>query len=243
MTASPSLVGLRDTGVWIFDLDNTLYPASCNLFAQVDRRIGEYIARHFDIPFEQARLQQKRFFREYGTTLNGLMAEHRVDPIDYMDYVHDIDVSSVQPSALLIAALDRLPGRKVIYTNGSTRHAENVAGRLGVLDRFEAIYDIVAADYRPKPDPRPYTDLIARHGIDPARACMVEDIARNLAPAHALGMTTVWLRGEKDYERAGVEDGQHIDHQVDDLPRWLATVAGLEVAGLESGANGPATPL
>ncbi|RJF84695.1 pyrimidine 5'-nucleotidase [Azospirillum cavernae] len=238
MTALASLAALRDTGVWIFDLDNTLYPASCNLFAQVDRRISEFIANQFDIPFDQARIQQKRFFRDYGTTLRGLMVEHGADPVAYMDYVHDIDVSGVQPSPLLTQALDRLPGRKLIYTNGSTRHAENVAGRLGILDRFEAVFDIAAADYVPKPDPRPYATLIERHAIDPSRACMVEDIARNLAPAHALGMTTVWLRGEKDYERAGVEDGIHIDHSVDDLPLWLAQVVGLDTANLHQTNGG-----
>ena len=225
MTAPANLAALRDTGVWIFDLDNTLYPASCNLFAQVDRRISEFIAEHFGIPFAEARDRQKKFFRDYGTTLRGLMVEHDVDPVAYMDYVHDIDVAGVEPSALLTGALDRLPGRKIIYTNGSTRHAENVAGRLGILDRFEAVFDIAAADYVPKPDPRPYAALLERHGVDPRRACMVEDIARNLVPAHALGMTTVWVRGDKDYERAGVGTGTHIDHSVDDLPAWLAAVA------------------
>ncbi len=225
MTAPASLAALRDTGVWIFDLDNTLYPASCNLFAQVDRRISEFIGQHFGIPFDEARDRQKRFFRDYGTTLRGLMVEHDVDPVAYMDYVHDIDVTGVQPSATLTDALGRLPGRKIIYTNGSTRHAENIAGRLGILDRFEAVFDIAAADYVPKPDPRPYATLVERHGVDPGRACMVEDIARNLAPAHALGMTTVWVRGELEYERAGVGAGLHIDHSVDDLPAWLAAVA------------------
>ncbi|MBP2231427.1 putative hydrolase of the HAD superfamily [Azospirillum agricola] len=225
MTAPAKLTALRDTGVWIFDLDNTLYPASCNLFAQVDRRISEFIAEHFGIPFAEARDRQKRFFRDYGTTLRGLMTEHDVDPVAYMDYVHDIDVTGVQPSAVLAGALDRLPGRKIIFTNGSVRHAENVAGRLGILGRFEAVFDIAAAGYLPKPDPRPYATLVERHGIDPTRACMVEDIARNLVPAHALGMKTVWVRGELEYEKAGVGTGSHIDHSVDDLPDWLAAVA------------------
>ncbi|AWK86336.1 pyrimidine 5'-nucleotidase [Azospirillum thermophilum] len=221
------LAALRETEVWVFDLDNTLYPASCNLFAQVDRRISEFIAGHFGIPFDEARTRQKQFFRDYGTTLRGLMVEHDVDPVAYMDFVHDIDVTGVAPSPLLTEALDRLPGRKIIFTNGSVKHAANVAGRLGIADRFEAVFDIAAADYVPKPDPRPYATLVERFGIAPARACMVEDIARNLAPAHALGMTTVWVRGEQDYERAGVGAGLQIDHTVDDLPSWLAAVAGL----------------
>ncbi|ANC90680.1 pyrimidine 5'-nucleotidase [Azospirillum humicireducens] len=226
-TATELPTALRDRAVWIFDLDNTLYPASCNLFAQVDRRINEFIAAHFNIGMDEARVRQKQFFRDYGTTLRGLMSEHDVDPVAYMDYVHDIDVTGVQPSAQLADALDRLPGRKIIYTNGSVRHAENVAGRLGIIDRFEAVFDITAAGYVPKPDPRPYASLVERHGVNPADACMVEDIARNLAPAHALGMTTVWVRGEQEYEKAGVGAGVHIDHTVDDLPSWLAAVAGL----------------
>lgn len=234
--SAPPTAALRDRAVWIFDLDNTLYPASCNLFAQVDRRINEFIAGHFGLGLDEARVRQKRFFRDYGTTLRGLMVEHDVDPVAYMDYVHDIDVAGVQPSALLAGALDRLPGRKIIYTNGSVRHAENVAGRLGILDRFEAVFDIAAAGFVPKPDPRPYAMLVERHGIDPADACMVEDIARNLAPAHALGMTTVWVRGDQEYEKAGVGAGIHIDHTVDDLPSWLAAVAGAE-AGAEAGAG------
>lgn len=222
---APPPAALRETAVWVFDLDNTLYPAACNLFAQVDRRIGAFIADRFGISTDEARARQKRFFRDYGTTLRGLMTEHDVDPIAYMDYVHDIDVSGVEPSAVLAGALERLPGRKVIYTNGSVRHAENVAGRLGILGHFDAVFDIRAADYVPKPDPRPYATLVERYGIDPAGACMVEDIARNLAPAHALGMTTVWVRGEQEHERAGVGAGVHIDHVVDDLPNWLAAVA------------------
>ena len=225
----PMIASLRDTGVWIFDLDNTLYPASCNLFAQVDRRIGEFIAGHFGITLDEARVMQKRFFREHGTTLRGLMVEHDIDPVPFLDYVHDIDVSPVSPCPSLAGALDRLPGRKIIYTNGSVRHAENVTRQLGIDGCFEAIFGIVEAGYVPKPDPRPYAILADHYDIDPARACMVEDIARNLVPAHAMGMTTVWVRSEADWSRPdgdGVGTGSHIDHTVDDLPAWLEKVAG-----------------
>ncbi|MGQ9365586.1 pyrimidine 5'-nucleotidase [Azospirillum sp. ST 5-10] len=222
-------VALPDVEVWIFDLDNTLYPASCNLFAQVDRRIGTFIAERFGIPFEEARTMQKRFFREHGTTLRGLMVEHDVDPVPFLDYVHAIDITPVPPSPRLDRALDRLKGRKIVYTNGSVRHAANVTERLGISRHFDAVFDIVEAGYVPKPDPRPYRDLVARHGIDPARACMVEDIARNLAPAHAMGMTTVWVKTEADWarpDRGGVGTGDHIDHEVEDLVDWLERVAG-----------------
>ena len=154
------------------------------------------------------------------------MTEHDIDPIAaFMDYVHNIDVTPVNPSPELDTALERLPGRKVIYTNGSCRHADNVLGRLGIAQHFDVIYDIVAADYVPKPVPRPYARLIDPRGMDRGSACMVEDIARNLVPAAALGMTTVWVRSEIDYarpDRGGVGTGDHIDHSVDDLTLWLA---------------------
>lgn len=218
---------LSDIEVWIFDLDNTLYPASCNLFAQVDRRIGEFIADHFGIPYDEARAMQKRFFRDHGTTLRGLMVEHDVDPIPFLDYVHAIDVTPVAPSPELDRALERLPGRKVIYTNGSVRHAANVTDRLGISRHFDTVFDIVEAGYVPKPDPRPYRELLDRHAIAPHTACMVEDIARNLVPAHALGMTTVWVKSEADWARpdaGGVGTASHIDHTVEDLVAWLAGV-------------------
>lgn len=219
-----------DAEVWVFDLDNTLYPASCNLFAQVDRRIGAFIADLFGIPAEEARAMQKRMFREHGTTLRGLMVEHGVDPAGFLEYVHAIDTAPVRPSPMLDRALAALPGRKIIYTNGSVRHATNVTDRLGITARFEAVFDIVAAGYLPKPDPRPYGALVETYGIAPERTVMVEDIARNLAPAHALGMTTVWVRSEADWarpDRGGVGAGTHIHHVADDLVEWLAEVAGV----------------
>ncbi|HYE48264.1 MAG TPA: pyrimidine 5'-nucleotidase [Azospirillaceae bacterium] len=214
---------------WIFDLDNTLYPSSCNLFAQVDRRIGEFIARLLGLPADEARLVQKRYFRDYGTTLRGLMTEHGIDPVPFLDYVHDIDVTPVAPSPTLDRALARLPGRKLVYTNGSVAHAAKVLARLGIDGRFDGVFDIVAADYVPKPDPRPYATLVEREGIDPARAVMVEDIARNLVPAAALGMATVWVRSEADWSRpdgGGVGAGEHIHHIVDDVVDWLDGLAG-----------------
>lgn len=213
--------------VWIFDLDNTLYPASSNLFSQVDRRMTAFIADRFGLPHDEARAMQKRYFRDHGTTLRGLMVEHDVDPVGFLDYVHDIDLTPVDPSPALDEALGALPGRRVIYTNGSCRHAENVLDRLGVAHRFEDIFDIVAADYIPKPDPRPYEIMVRRFGITPSAACMVEDIARNLVPAAALGMATVWVRSEADWARpdqGGVGSGDHIHHSTDDLVSWLADV-------------------
>lgn len=215
--------------VWIFDLDNTLYPASCNLFAQVSQRIGEYISRALQLPPDEARLLQKSYFRRYGTTLRGLMVEHGLDPLPFLAYVHDIDVTPVPPAPELRRVLQALPGRRLIYTNGSVRHAQSVLERLGVTDQFEDIFDIVAADFLPKPDPRPYQVLLRQHGVEPGRAVMVEDIARNLEPAAALGMTTAWIRGDSPWSNpepssgdAGTGSPSHIHHVVDDLTQWLS---------------------
>jgi putative hydrolase of the HAD superfamily len=206
---------------WVFDLDNTLYPARCNLFAQVDRRIGLFIEALLGLEQAAARDLQKRYFREHGTTLRGLMTHHGIDPRDFLDFVHEIDVAPVPPSPALDAALAALPGRKFIFTNGSVAHAARVTARLGVAHHFEDVFDIVAAEYLPKPDPATYRSMILRHGIDPTRAAMIEDLPRNLRPAAALGMTTVLvLTGE---EWASMDDaGDHIHHVTDDLVGWLS---------------------
>ena len=213
---------LDEIGVWVFDLDNTLYPASCDLFPLIERRMGAFIAERFSLPADEARRRQKRFFRVHGTTLRGLMLEHGVEPDEFLDYVHAIDLAAVLPDPALERALAALPGRKLIYTNASRAHAERVMERLGVAGRFEAIYDIADAGYLPKPDPASYAGFVARHGVDPARACMLDDMARNLVPAARLGMTTGWIRTDSAWGRASEEDLPHIHHVIDDLPGWLA---------------------
>ena len=212
---------------WVFDLDNTLYPARCNLFAQVDVRITDFIAEALGLDRETARIKQKDYYRRHGTSLRGMMIDHDMDPAAFLAYVHDIDVTPVPPSPLLADALRALPGRKLIFTNGSVRHAENVMTRLGVADHFDGIFDIVAADYVPKPDPAPYAAMLRRFAIDPARAVMVEDLHRNLLPAAAAGMTTVWVRTDSEFSHpdptlaAGPHPGQHVHHVVDDVEAWL----------------------
>ncbi len=216
--------GLDHVEAWIFDLDNTLYPASCNLFAQVDRRIGAFVGRLLSLDPDQARQLQTQYFREHGTTLRGLMTVNGIEPEVFLDYVHDIDVSPVPPNPALDRALDALDGRKLVFTNGSQAHAERILDRLGVARRFEAIVDIVASDYVPKPDRRAYDRMIAAHGVVPGATAMVEDIAVNLIPAHALGMTTVWVRTEHPWMAPAPGD-RHVHHVVDDLTEWLSGVA------------------
>ncbi len=210
---------------WVFDLDNTIYPARHNLFDQVDVRIGAFIARLLDLDAGAARRIQKQYFRDHGTTLNGLMLHHDVDPHEFLGFVHDIDVACIPPNPELDRNLERLPGRKVIFTNGSTGHAENVLGRLGVAGRFDGIFAITDADFVPKPEAAPYTTLIERFSIDPEHAVMVEDIARNLEPAAALGMTTVWVRTESAWGIEGAEK-DYVHHIIDDVADWLAVLAG-----------------
>jgi len=221
-TPAPALA-LAHVDTWVFDLDNTLYPASCELFHQVDRRMGEYIGQLFGLDFEAARKIQKDYYRSYGTTLRGLMLRHRVDPQAYLDYVHDIDLTVMDPSPALDAALDGLIGSKVIFTNANRGHAEAVIERLGIARHFDAIFDIHAADYIPKPETETYHRFLKACAVRPERAVLFEDTAANLAPAHALGMATVLVRpGE-----AGVENDNtaaHVHHVADDLTAFLGTL-------------------
>jgi putative hydrolase of the HAD superfamily len=179
------------TQVWIFDLDNTLYPAECNLFAEVDTRMGEFIAKYLGVPYAYARHLQKTYYRQFGTTLSGLMRVHNMDPQDFLAYVHDIDLSVVSEAPALRAAIAALPGRKLIYTNGSRRHAERVAEKLGILGEFEDICDIIACEYVPKPEAEAFDRMVRRHGVTGTEAAMFEDMPHNLEVPHSLGMTTV----------------------------------------------------
>jgi putative hydrolase of the HAD superfamily len=208
---------------WVFDLDNTLYPASSGLFNQVSQRMTGYISEYFGIGHDAARDRQRIFFEVYGTTLRGLMKEHGVDPIPFLDYVHRVDFGLVRPNLELALKIGLLPGRKLIFTNSSRRHAEQVMERLGVTDHFEEIFDIADADYIPKPDPASYATLLGRHGVDAATACMIDDIAGNLPPAKALGMTTVWLKGEGPSARPDPDPGilRQIDLTTENLIAWL----------------------
>ena len=207
---------------WIFDLDNTLYPAGSDLFAQISTRMGEYIMRLLDLDADAARVVQKRLFTTYGTTMRGLMTEHAIDPHGFLAHVHDIDLSVIDPAPALDAALEGLSGRKLVFTNGSVRHAERVLERLGIARHFEVLFDIAAADFLPKPDPTGYRKLIVNHAVVPNRSAMVEDMARNLEPAAALGMLTLWVRSPIDWAKEGAEE-PYVHYQTDDLTQWLAT--------------------
>jgi putative hydrolase of the HAD superfamily len=212
---------------WIFDLDNTLYPASCRLFDQMHERMGEYVMRHFRVEYGEAKRIQKALFHKNGTTLRGLIVEHNHAPEGFLDYVHDIDYTPVRYDPALIAALERLPGRKLVFTNGTTAHARRVMERLGVAEAFHGVFDIVDSAHIPKPQRTPYEKFLKDHDVDARTSAMFEDIARNLEVPHEMGMVTVLVASE-DNEDAKLLNGSqplpHVDHVTDDLAAFLAAL-------------------
>lgn len=219
-----------NTQTWIFDLDNTLYPADCNLFAQVDRKMAAFIADYLGVPLPYARHLQKSYYRKFGTTLAGLMQVHDMEPTRFLEYVHDIDLSVVPEHPELARAIDALPGRKLIFTAGSRRHAENVAGKLGVLHLFEDIMDIVDTGFVPKEEAAAYDRLLDRHGVAPASAAMFEDMPHNLLAAHVLGMTTVLVHSSYVDHPAQLKIREwtappaHVHHMTEDLCNFLENI-------------------
>jgi putative hydrolase of the HAD superfamily len=237
------VAGFERTEVWIFDLDNTLYPADCRLFAQVDQRMGEFIARYLGVPFAYARHLQKSYYRQFGTTLTGLMQVHKLDPKPFLDYVHDLDLSGLPEHPELAAAIQRLPGRKLIFTNGSRAHAERVAGKLGLLPLFEDVFDVVAAGYVPKPSPACYETFLKAHGVEAPRAAMFEDMPHNLEAPHALGMITVLVRSDANDDhpvhrtmRSWTAPPAHVHHMTFDLAGFLE---GIGVQSRRAGGQLP----
>lgn len=208
---------------WVFDLDNTLYPAEKNLFAQVDRRMGEFIANRFDMPFDEARKLQKEYFQHHGTTMRGLMDNHGILPDDFLDFVHDIDFTVIKEDRPLQSMLGKLPGRKVVYTNASDDYALRVMEQLGIAAHFDGIFDIRAAGYVPKPDGASFQKMLDNFSINPKEAVMVEDMARNLIPAADHGMVTVWLPTGERWSKMGAEH-EKIDHEIESLHHWLGTL-------------------
>lgn len=218
----PRFAHIRD---WIFDLDNTLYPASTRLFDLIDERMSAYVQRLLDCDPVEAKTIQKRYFRDHGTTLAGLMRHHDVDPHHFLDDVHDISLERVLVDERLASALERLPGRRFVFTNGNRSYAERVLTAIGIGDHFHGLHDIHACSFLPKPDAHGYRLLVERFEIDPAAAVLVEDMAKNLTPAKALGMTTVWVNNGSDHGDH-LADPDSIDHEISDVGDWLADILG-----------------
>ncbi|MCQ8783449.1 pyrimidine 5'-nucleotidase [Mangrovibrevibacter kandeliae] len=229
-TADATAEGFAHVRDWVFDLDNTLYPRHSNLFSQIDERMTLFVSQFLQLDAEEARALQKRLYREHGTTLRGLMREHAVDPDTFLQFVHDIDYTWIAPDLALGEEVRALPGRKFIFTNGDRRHAERAARQLGILNHFEDIFDIVAADLLPKPAAETYDKFMGLHRIDASRAAMFEDLARNLEVPKRLGMRTVLVVPRNlettfgdAWEHEG-RDGEHIDYITDDLATFLRRV-------------------
>ena len=225
MTSDNAHTRLHHIDAWIFDLDNTLYPASCDLFALIDERMTAYIQDLVGCEPPQARAIQKRYFRDHGTTLSGLMALHGTDPHHFLDYVHDIALDRVEHDARLVQAIARLPGRKLVFTNGDVNYAQRVLDRIGLGTSFEVIHDIHAMAYVPKPAAVSYTTMCAQLNVDPTRALFAEDMARNLKPAKEIGMTTLWI--DNGSEQASDEAfAPFIDYRTAHLTDWLHELTG-----------------
>ena len=213
------LPALAHIDTWIFDLDNTLYPARADLFGRIDRRMTAFVQELLGLEADEAYRVQKAYFMGHGTTLAGLMTEHQVDPHAFLAYVHDVEMDVLEEDAPLAAAIAQLPGRKLVFTNGDKPYALKVLDRLGLGESFEAVHDLHAMDLVPKPNPSAYRGLCDAYDIAPERALFVEDMARNLLPAKAIGMATVWI--DNGSEQAPDSDRSFIDYTVRDLAGWL----------------------
>ncbi|XBQ16453.1 MAG: pyrimidine 5'-nucleotidase [Oceanicaulis sp.] len=207
------IVKLDHVDTWVFDLDNTLYPADAEIMTQVDRRMTEYVMQLLDLERDAARKVQKTYWHDYGTTLNGLMANHKVDLREFLDFVHDVDHDVITPDPVLADHVRQLEGRRLVFTNGSFKHAEKVIDRLGLNGLFDDLYDIEAGDFTPKPQRESFERFTSKFGFDPKGAVMFEDSARNLETAAGLGYTCVLVRAPieiPDGETAG--PGAEFDH-------------------------------
>lgn len=230
-STKPAPRNFSSVETWVFDLDNTLYPHDLNLWQQIDDRIRSFVSNFLKVTKEEAFKVQKDYYKRYGTTMRGLMAEHGMKPDDFLEFVHEIDHSPLLPNAELGDAIEKLSGRKLILTNGTRKHAEAVMKRLEIDHHFEDVFDIAAADLDPKPHPQVYDRFLHKHGVDPKKAAMFEDLARNLSVPHALGMTTVLVvpPATREVFREGWElegrEAAHVDHVTDDLTGFLRRLA------------------
>jgi len=219
LAPAPTEIGadLRHVRAWIFDLDNTLYPPENQFMGLVEQRINQYVVRTSGLPSDQALSMQKTFLHDYGTSLAGLMEHYQIDPHHFLAEVHDVPLDVLTPDPGLHAALERLSGPRLIFTNGSMAHAARVMQKLELTGFFDGVFALEDADLIPKPDPRTFQKMLGRFGVDPTTACFFEDTPKNLEPAHAIGMTAV-LVGPKAF----VAEGEHIQHRAAALGPFLA---------------------
>ena len=208
---------------WIFDLDNTLYSGKTKVFEQVDKRMSKYISDKLDVSVEEAKKIQKNYFYEYNTTLNGMIKNHKIDPDEFLEFVHDINIDFLQKDPKLEKEIEKLNGKKIIFTNGSKKHALNVTKRIGINQLFDDIFDIVDCNFIPKPSIEPYKKLVEKHKIDPKLCVFVEDIARNLKPAYEMGMKTVWIENDEPWA-SKFSDSEFVNYRTNNLSEFLKKI-------------------
>jgi len=226
--AATTAPDFRHVDAWIFDLDNTLYRADSDLFAQIDARMADFVSQVLGVPADEARRIQKDYYRDHGTTLNGLIKRHDVDPEAFLGFVHDIDLTALAPDEALNEAIAGLPGKRFVFTNGCRNHAGRVLERVGLANAIDELWDIRTVSFSPKPEIAAYRTVLSHAGVAPEHCAMFEDVARNLAPAHDLGMTTVWLNNGSVWSKQGPEypvvQSHHIDYEITDLNAFLRSI-------------------
>ena len=220
---------LQSIKFWIFDLDNTLYSGNTRVFEQVDKKMTEYISKKLKVDKEEAKKIQKNYFHKYNTTLNGMIKNHKINAHEFLDFVHDINIDFLQKDPELAKEIERLDGIKIIFTNGSRKHALNVTKRLGIDQLFDDIFDIVDCNFIPKPLIEPYKKLVEKHKIDPKLCVFVEDIARNLKPAYEMGMKTVWIENDEPWA-SKFSDSNFVNYRTNNLSEFLKKINLLKAA-------------
>ena len=216
---------VKQINTWIFDLDNTLYSADSGIFQQVHELMGKFVSNHLNIDVADAKLIQKKYYKQHGTTLRGMMDNHGVDPDHFLTEVHKLDYSIVGPNYKLNDELKKLSGRKIIYTNANMQHALSVLDRLELSNFFDEIYDIKMANYIPKPELTPYEQIITKYEINPEKSSMFDDIAKNLVPAKKVGFTSVWIdAGYENFSDDIKSSKKFLDYTTTDLHLFLEKV-------------------
>ena len=220
---------LIDIKYWIFDLDNTLYSGQTKVFAEVSKNMSAYISKKLDIDLLKAKELQKKYFYENGTTLSGLMKYDKIDPHEFLEFVHNIDISWLPKDLLLRQELIKIKEKKYIFTNGSHSHVKNVTKQLGIEDLFDDAFAITDANFIPKPNIESYKKMIKKFDLDPKKSILIEDIAHNLEQAKNLGMKTCWLENNETFAKKDA-DKPYIDYKIKSLPSFLQEINVLKAA-------------
>ena len=216
---------VKQINTWIFDLDNTLYSADSGIFQQVHELMGKFVSRHLNIDIEDAKIIQKKYYKQHGTTLRGLMDNHGVDPDHFLAEVHKLDYSIVGPNLKLNEELKKLHGQKIIYTNANMQHAINVLERIELSNFFDENYDIKMANYIPKPEMAPYEQMINQFDINVKSTAMFDDIAKNLVPAKNVGFTSVWVdAGYENFSDDIQSSKKYLDHETTNITKFLEDI-------------------